>query len=137
RSKAQPVGRSLQKAVRPGLDPWADIGHISRQVRLDGRRKAKARKLARRSRFFELAHLTPRREFAPFLKAEAIEHLGANAKAFGKKFDLQVHALAEKGFGIRAIARVLKVSHTTVLKRSKRRHKGKPPRCRAIVRPTK
>jgi hypothetical protein len=31
------VGRSLQKAVRPGLDPWADIGHISRQVRLDGR----------------------------------------------------------------------------------------------------
>ena len=86
-------------------------------------RKAKARKLARKSRFFELAHLTPRREFAPFLKAEAIEHLGANAQAFGKKFDLQVHALAEKGLGIRAIARVLKVSHTTVLKRSKRRHK--------------
>src|SRR5262245_4466529 len=27
-------------------------------------RKAKARKLARKSRFFELAHLTPRREFA-------------------------------------------------------------------------
>ena len=85
-------------------------------------RKAKARKLARKSRFFELAHLTPRREFAPFLKAEAIEHLGA---AFGKKFDLQVHALAAKGLSIRAIARVLKVSHTTVLKRSKRRHKGK------------
>ena len=97
-------------------------------------RKAKARKLARKSRFFELAHLMPRREFAPFLKAEAIEHLGANAKAFGKKFDLQVHALAEKGLGIRAIARVLKVSHTTVLKRSKRRHKGKPHRGRAVVR---
>jgi len=91
-------------------------------------RKAKARKLARKSRFFELAHLTPRREFAPFLKAEAIEHLGGNAKAFGKKFDLHVHALAEKGLSIRAIARVLKVSHTTVLKRSKRRPKGKPRR---------
>ena len=61
-------------------------------------------------------------------QAGAIEHLGANAKAFGKKFDLQVHALAEKGLSIRAIARVLKVSHTTVLKRSKRRHKGKPHR---------
>jgi len=45
-----------------------------------------------------------------------------------------VHALAEKGLGIRAIARVLKVSHTTVLKRSKRRHKGKPHRGRAVVR---
>jgi hypothetical protein len=33
----------------------------------------------------------------PFLKAEAVEHSGVNAKAFGKKFDLQVHALAEKG----------------------------------------
>ena len=62
-------------------------------------RKAKARKLARKSRFYELAHLTPRREFAPFLKAEAIEHLGANAKAFGKKFDLQVHALEGLAFG--------------------------------------
>jgi hypothetical protein len=91
-------------------------------------RKAKARKLARQSRFFELAHLTPRREFAPFLKAEAVEHLGANAKAFGKKFDLQVRALAEKGLSIRAIARVLKVSHTTVLKRSKRRYRRKSHR---------
>src|SRR6266446_7914294 len=48
-----------------------------------------------------------RRELAPFLKAEAVEHLGVNAKALGKKFDLQVRALAEKGLSIRAIARVL------------------------------
>jgi transposase-like protein len=54
--------------------------------------------------------------------------LGRDAKAFGGKFDLQVHALAKKGLSIRAIARVLKVSNTTVLKRSKRRHKGKPHR---------
>jgi len=49
--------------------------------------------------------------------------LGVNAKALGKKFDLRVRALAEKGLSIRAIARVLNVAHTTVLKRSKRRHK--------------
>ena len=48
-------------------------------------RKAKARKLARKSQFFKLAHLSPRREFAPFLKAEAVEHLGANATPYGKK----------------------------------------------------
>ena len=92
------------------------------------KRKAKARKLARKSRLFELAHLTQRREFAPFLKAEAVEHLGANAKAFGKKFDLRVRALAAKGLSIRAIARVLKVSHTAVLKRSKRRYRRKSHR---------
>ena len=37
-----------------------------------------------------------------------------------------IECLAEKGLSIRAIARVLNVAHTTVLKRSKRRHKGKP-----------
>jgi hypothetical protein len=44
-----------------------------------------------------LAHSTPRRELAPFLKTEAVEHLGVNAKAFGEKFDAQVRALAQKG----------------------------------------
>jgi transposase-like protein len=67
-----------------------------------------------------LAHSTPRRELAPFLKTEAVEHLGVNAQAFGGKFDARVRALAQKGLGIRAIARVLKVAHTTVLERIKR-----------------
>jgi hypothetical protein len=89
-------------------------------------RKAKARKLARKSRFFKLAHLTPRRELALFLKTEAVEHLGVNAKAFGEKFDARVRALADKGLSIRAIARLLKVAHATVLERTKRRRKGKP-----------
>ena len=80
-----PWTRGLTSATSLANSGWTDD------------RKAKARKFARKSRFFELAHLTPRREFAPFLKAEAIEHLGANAQGFGKKFDLQVHALAEKG----------------------------------------
>jgi transposase-like protein len=73
-----------------------------------------------------LAHLTPRRELALFLKTEAVEHLGVNAKAFGEKFDARVRALADKGLSIRAIARLLKVAHTTVLERTKRRRKGKP-----------
>src|SRR5262249_1001891 len=110
-----PWTRGLTSATSLANSGWTDA------------RKAKARRIARKSRFFELAHLTPRREFAPFLKAEAVEHLGANAKAFGKKFDLQVRALAVQGLSIRAIARVLNVAHTTVLKRrSKRRHKGNP-----------
>ena len=48
------------------------------------------------------AHSTPRRELAPFLKTEAVEHLGVNAQAFGGKFDARVRALAQKGLGIRA-----------------------------------
>jgi hypothetical protein len=88
-------------------------------------RKAKARKVVQKSQFFKLAHLTPRRERAPFLKAEAIEHLGVNPKPYGEKFDLRVRALADKGLSIRAIARVLKVAHSTVLERTKRWRKGK------------
>jgi hypothetical protein len=111
-----PWTRGLTSAASLANSGWTD------------ERKAKARKLARKSRFFKLAHLTPRREAAPFLKAEAIEHLGVNAKAFGKQFDLRVRALAEMGLGNRAIARALKVAHTTVLKRTKQWHKGKPNR---------
>jgi hypothetical protein len=48
-------------------------------------RKAKARKLAQKSRFFDLAHSTPRRELAPFLKTEAVEHLGVNAKSIWRE----------------------------------------------------
>jgi predicted ATPase with chaperone activity len=83
-------------------------------------RKAKARKVAQKSQFFRLAHLTARRELALFLKTQAIENLGVNAKAFGEKFDLRARALADKGLSIRAIARVLKVAHTTVLERTTR-----------------
>lgn len=80
-----PWARGLLSATSLATSGWTD------------ERKARARKLARKSRFFESARLTPRREFAPFLKAEAVEHLGANAKAFGEKFDARVHALARAG----------------------------------------
>jgi transposase-like protein len=65
------------------------------------KRKARARSLARQSRFFELAHLAPR-----------------------QKIDLRVRALADRGLSSRAIARALKVAHTTVLDRTKRWRKG-------------
>jgi ribosomal protein S11 len=72
-------------------------------------RKAKARKVAQ---FFRLAHLTARRELALFLKTQAIENLGVNAKAFGEEFDARVRVLADKGLSVRAIARVLEVAHS-------------------------
>jgi ROS/MUCR transcriptional regulator protein len=111
-----PWTRGLTSATSLADSGWTD------------ERKVKARKLARKSRFFKLAHLTPRRELAPFLKAEAVEHLGINATAFGEKFDAQVRVLAEKGLSIRAIARVLKVAHTTVLERVRLWRKSKPNR---------
>ena len=91
-----PWTRGLTSATSLTNSSWTD------------ERKAKARNIARKSRFFDLAHLTPRRELALFLKTEAMEHLGVNAKAFGEKFDARVRALAQKGLRIRAIARVLK-----------------------------
>jgi len=111
-----PWTRGLTSATSLANSGWTD------------ERKAKARKLAQKSRFFDLAHSRPRRELAPFLKTEAVEHLGVNAQAFGGKFDARVRALAQKGLGIRAIARVLKVAHTTVLERIKRSRKRKPKR---------
>jgi len=106
-----PWTRGLTSATSLANSGWTD------------ERKAKARKLA----------LTPRRELAPFLKTEAVEHLGVNAQAFGGKFDARVRALAQKGLGIRAIARVLKVAHTTVLERIKRSRKRKPKRRRGKI----
>jgi hypothetical protein len=113
-----PWTRGLTSATSLANSGWTD------------ERKAKARKLAQKSRLFDLAHSMPRRELAPFLKTEAVEHLGVNAQAFGGKFDARVRALAQKGLGIRAIARVLKVAHTTVLERIKRSRKRKPKRRR-------
>ena len=115
-----PWTRGLTSATSLANSGWTD------------ERKAKARKLAQKSRFFDLAHSTPRRELAPFLKTEPVEHLGVNAQAFGK-FDARVRALAQKGLGIRAIARVLKVAHTTVLERIKRSRKRKPKRRRGKI----
>jgi hypothetical protein len=63
-----PWTRGLTSAASVASSGWTD------------ERKAKARKLAGINRFFERAHLTPRRAPAPFLKAEAVENLGKHAQ---------------------------------------------------------
>ncbi len=91
----------------------------------DDDRKAKASKLARRSRFFKLAHPAPRREPALFLKLEAVKNLGTNAVGFGKEFESRVRVLFRRGCTDAAIAQVLNVNRLTVNKRTKRWRKRK------------
>jgi hypothetical protein len=78
------------------------------------KRKEKAKKLARQSRFFELAHLSPRREPAPFIKEQAIQNLGSHAVGFGEAFEQRVRALFDRGLTDAAIARALNVGRATV-----------------------
>jgi hypothetical protein len=101
-----PWSRGLTSAASVASSGWTDA------------RKAKARKLARRNRFFERAHLTPRRAPAPFLKAEAIQNLGKHAVGFGKTFERRVRALFDKGLTDAAIARALGAGRATVTYRT-------------------
>src|SRR5262249_59044450 len=101
-----PWSRGLTSAASVTSSGWTD------------ERKAKARKLARKNRFFERAHLTPRRASAPFLKAEAIQNLGKHAVGFGKVFERRVRALFDKGLTDAAIARALDVARATVTYRT-------------------
>jgi len=82
--------------------------------------------LALKIRFFELAHLTPRRASAPFLKAEAVKNLGKHAVGFGTAFERRVRALFDKGLTDAAIAQAIGVGRATVTYRTmhwrKRKH---------------
>jgi ROS/MUCR transcriptional regulator protein len=101
-----PWTRGLTSAASVASSGWTD------------ERKAKARKLARINRFFERAHLTPRRVPAPFLQTEAVQNLGKHAVGFGKAFERRVRALFDKGFTDAAIARALDVGRATVTYRT-------------------
>ena len=101
-----PWSRGLTSAASVASSGWTD------------ERKAKARKLARKNRFFERAHATPRRAPAPFLKAEAVKNLGKHAVGFGKAFERRVRALFDKGVTDAAIARALNVGRATVTYRT-------------------
>jgi hypothetical protein len=81
-------------------------------------RKKKARKLAKQSRFFELAHLTPRRDLAPFLRAQAVQNLGQHAVGLGEVFEQRVRALFDKGLTDANIAQQLGVGRATVTYRT-------------------
>jgi ROS/MUCR transcriptional regulator protein len=101
-----PWSRGLTSAASVASSGWTD------------ERKVKARRLARKNRFFELAHLTRRRTPAPFLKAEAVKNLGKHAVGFGKAFERRVRALFDKGVTDAAIARTLDVGRATVTYRT-------------------
>jgi hypothetical protein len=92
-------------------------------------RRAKASKAARKSRFFKFAHDgKQRREVAPFLKTESVKALGVYAAGFGKKFELRVCALFDKGLLDREIAEALRVNRMTVNQRTKQWRKAKRKR---------
>jgi len=83
-------------------------------------RKEKARKVARKTRFFERAHPTPHREPAPFLKTQSIQNLGSHAAGFDEAFEEKVLTLFYEELTDAAIARVLNVERSTVAKRTMR-----------------
>lgn len=92
----------------------------------DDDRKANARRLARKTKFFTFARRTERRrEVAPFLKAEALKHLGAHAVGFGSKFELRVSKLFRRGLTDAAIAKILNVNRATVNQRTRKWRKLK------------
>jgi len=77
-------------------------------------RRANASKQARKTRFFKLAHPSPRRDDAPFVRRERLAHLGVRGAGFGPTFERRVRALFEKGLTDGTIARKLKVNRMTV-----------------------
>ena len=77
-------------------------------------RRAKARKLAYRSKFFKFAHSTKRRNTVPAAREIYISNLGPRAVGFGQQFERRVRILFDKGLIDRKIAGTLGVNIGTV-----------------------
>jgi hypothetical protein len=93
----------------------------------DSKRRAKASRLARKTKFFKFAHMNgQRRKLAPFLRDEALKHLGTHAVGFGKKFESRVLTLFRRGLTDAAIAEMLDVNTMTVNRRTKHWRKSSP-----------
>jgi hypothetical protein len=101
-----PWSRGLTSAVSHAAIKWT------------AKRRAKARQRVKKSRFFEYSHRR-RREVAPYLKLEALQHLGIDPSAYGEKFAQRVRALFDKGYSDRRIADALKVGSSTVNRRTR------------------
>jgi ROS/MUCR transcriptional regulator protein len=103
--------------VRFGL-PWSR-GLVSKaafelaSARWTAARRKQARQLAMKSRFFELAHSTPRRDEAPFNKAEHIRRLRIKI-VDAASFKREARALIAKGLTRKAIAKALGVDKSTL-----------------------
>jgi hypothetical protein len=93
----------------------------------NAKRRAKASTLARRTRFFQHAHTTSRRESPDYIKREWVKNLGAHSRGFGSRFEHSVRRLFKQGLVDREIAKRLRVNRMTVnqitrkWRRSKRR----------------
>ena len=97
-----PWSRGLTSAASSAASGWTPA------------RKTKARMVAQKRRFFELAHLTPRRQPAPFVKTQAVQNLGSYAVGFGEIFEREVRELFDEGLTDAAIAQTLNVGRATV-----------------------
>jgi hypothetical protein len=84
--------------------------------------------IARKTRFFEHAHATPRRDIAPVIQHYLTKNLGARAKRFGRAFEQKVKVLFGKGHSDISIARLLNVGRTAVYFRTRQWRKSKRKR---------
>jgi hypothetical protein len=108
--------------------PWtrgltSAVSH--RAIKWTPKRRAAARRRVAKSRFFKRGRRARRRELAPYLKAEALRHLGIDREAYGEKFERRVRALFDRGLTDRGIAHALKVGSSTVNRRTRRWRKRK------------
>jgi hypothetical protein len=113
-----PWTRGLSSAVSHANSGWSR------------KRKQEAARLARKTRFFKFAHQRSRRRVAPFLQAEALDHLGARATGFGRRFESRVRTLFRRGLIDKEIAEILGVNPNTVNRLTKRWRKRKSNRQR-------
>jgi predicted transcriptional regulator len=93
----------------------------------NAKRRAVASKLAHRTRFFEHAHTTSRRESPEYIKREWSKNLGAHSRGFGSRFERSVRKLFERGLVDREIARTLGVNRMTVNQITRKWRKSKRP----------
>jgi hypothetical protein len=93
-------------------------------------RKEKAREIAQKSRFFDFARLSGRREPPPSIKTQAVQNLGQHALGFGEAFDAAVIRLFQNGLTDSAIARLLNVERHTVAKRTRQWRRRKLKYCK-------
>jgi ATP/maltotriose-dependent transcriptional regulator MalT len=86
----------------------------------NAKRRAEAERQARRTRFFDHAHATPRRESPAYIKQEWTKNLAARAAGLGREFERRVRALFAQGLADHEIARALGVARMTVNRRTRK-----------------
>lgn len=91
----------------------------------DAKRRAKATRLARRTKFFRFAPQAPRRASPPWMKEQFIRNLGKRSEGFGRRFEHKVRTLFEKGYVDAQIAKALGVNRMTINLRTRRWRNGK------------